>query len=102
MRTELTMFAVVLGSYAFSESGIVEISIPDPVREICERCFYRAKSLKSVTFGCSSHLEVIGALAKLWRYHVEIIDDADNPQGASTPKLDSLPMEAQEQRCSMM
>ena len=103
------MFAVVLGSYAFSESGIVEISIPDSVREICEKCFYLAKSLKSVTFGCSSHLEVIGevgfchsglesidlpctvreigchSFAKLWRYCVEAIDEDECDENPGKP-----------------
>ena len=38
-----------------------EISIPDSVRELCERCFYRCWNLRRVTFGLSSSLELIGA-----------------------------------------
>ena len=36
------------------------MSIPDGVRELCDRCFYSCKSLRRVTFGSSSLLERIG------------------------------------------
>ena len=37
------------------------VSIPNNVRELCDRCFYRCKSLRRVNFGSSSSLERIGA-----------------------------------------
>ena len=39
---------------------IEEIEIPDSVRELCDRCFYRCSSLRRVIFGASSSLERIG------------------------------------------
>ena len=41
-------------------SSLIEISIPDSVRELCDGCFKRCKSLRRVTFGPSSSLERIG------------------------------------------
>ena len=40
--------------------GLVEISIPNRVRELCTGCFSWCKSLRRVTFGPSSLLERIG------------------------------------------
>ena len=40
--------------------GLVEISIPDSVRELCDGCFKGCSSLSRVTFGPSSSLERIG------------------------------------------
>ena len=42
--------------------GLVEISIPDSVRELCDGCFKGCSSLRRVTFGPSSCLERIGDL----------------------------------------
>ena len=39
--------------------GLVEISIPDRVRELCEGCFKGRSSLRRVIFGSSSSLERI-------------------------------------------
>ena len=39
---------------------LVEISIPDSVRELCDHCFKGYKSLRRVPFGPSSSLERIG------------------------------------------
>ena len=41
--------------------SITEISIPDSVRELCDRCFHACHSLRTVTFGPSSSLERIGS-----------------------------------------
>ena len=43
--------------------GLVEISIPDSVRELCDGCFKGCSSLQRVTFGPSSSLERIGVEA---------------------------------------
>ena len=40
--------------------GLVEISIADSVRELCDGCFKWCKSLRRVTFGPLSSLERIG------------------------------------------
>ena len=40
--------------------GLVEISIPDSVRELCDECFESCSGLERVTFGPSSSLERIG------------------------------------------
>ena len=37
-----------------------EVSIPNNVGELCDRCFYECKSLRRVTFGSFSSLERIG------------------------------------------
>ena len=42
---------------------VAEITIPDSVQELCDRCFYGCKSLVRVTFGSSSCLKRIGAEA---------------------------------------
>ena len=39
---------------------IHEVSIPNNVSELCDRCFKECKSLRRVTFGSSSSLERIG------------------------------------------
>ena len=49
-----------IGPYAFSETGLKEIHIPDNVEEICEACFYRCLSLSHITFGESSSLKRLG------------------------------------------
>ena len=41
---------------------IHEVSIPNNVSELCDRCFKECKSLRRVTFGSSSSLERIGVL----------------------------------------
>ena len=43
--------------------GLVEISIPDGVRELCDGCFKGCRSLRRVIFGPSSSLERIGVEA---------------------------------------
>ena len=45
----------------FTPCGLVEISIPDSVRELCEGCFRGCQNLRRVTFGPSLSLERIGA-----------------------------------------
>ena len=40
--------------------GLEEITIPDSVRELCDRCFRGCSSLRRVTFGPSSSLKRIG------------------------------------------
>ena len=49
-----------IGSWCFAHSGIEDVSIPDGVRELCNRCFRRCWSLRRVEFGSSSSLERIG------------------------------------------
>ena len=46
-----------------TECGLVEISIPDSVRELCDGCFKGCSSLRRGTFGPSSSLEWIGVEA---------------------------------------
>ena len=43
--------------------GLVEISIPDSVVELCDRCFIACRYLRRVTFGPSSSLKRIGVEA---------------------------------------
>ena len=43
-----------------------EVSIPNNVRELCDRCFSGCKSLCRVTFGSSSSLERIGEDCFAW------------------------------------
>ena len=50
----------LIGVSCFESSGVEEVSIPDSVRELCDRCFYECKSLRRVNFGSSSSLERIG------------------------------------------
>ena len=40
---------------------VKELSIPDSVRELCDRCFKGCRSLLAATLGSPSHLERIGA-----------------------------------------
>ena len=40
--------------------NVCSVVIPDSVREICDRCFIECKSLYSVTFGESTHIERLG------------------------------------------
>ena len=49
-----------IGVSCFERSGVEEVSIPDSVCELCDRCFYKCKSLCRVTFGPCSSLERIG------------------------------------------
>ena len=49
-----------IGVSCFERSGIEDVSIPDSVRVLCDRCFYACSSLRRVTFGSSSSLERIG------------------------------------------
>ena len=41
--------------------GHVAVVIPDSVRELCDKCFYKCKILRSVKFGLSPCLERIGS-----------------------------------------
>ena len=41
--------------------GLCAVSIPNNVRELCDRCFHGCRCLRLVTFGSSSSLERIGA-----------------------------------------
>ena len=49
-----------IGVECFQGSGVEEVSIPDGVRELCDRCFHWCESLRRVTFGSCSSLERIG------------------------------------------
>ena len=44
----------------FEGGGVEEVSIPNGVRELCDRCFKECRSLRRVDFGSSSSLERIG------------------------------------------
>ena len=46
--------------FGYSPCGLVEISIPDSVRELCDGCFKRCQNLVCVTFGSSPSLERMG------------------------------------------
>ena len=48
------------GISCFEETSIRDVSIPDGVRELCDRCFKQCERLCRVTFGSSSQLERIG------------------------------------------
>ena len=52
-----------IDEYAFTESNLAEVNIPDSVREIGYAAFRRCYDLKSVTIGENSKLESIGNLA---------------------------------------
>ena len=52
--------AYVDWDHGWGTCGLVEISIPDSVRELCDDCFKGYSSLRRVTFGPSSSLERIG------------------------------------------
>ena len=52
-----------IDDYAFTESNLVAVEIPDSVREIGYAAFRRCYDLKSVTIGENSKLESIGNLA---------------------------------------
>ena len=52
-----------IDDYAFTESNLVAVEIPDSVREIGFAAFRRCYDLKSVTIGENSKLESIGNLA---------------------------------------
>ena len=56
-------FGQTFMDYAFMVCGLVEICIPDSVRELGDGCFKGCKSLVRVTFGSSSCLERIGVKA---------------------------------------
>ena len=43
-----------------ANTNVERVSIPDSVREICDKCFYRCGSLRRVTFGFCSCLERLG------------------------------------------
>ena len=49
-----------IGVECFQESGVEDVSIPDGVRELCDRCLSWCRSLRRVTCGSSSLLERIG------------------------------------------
>ena len=50
-----------IGSYAFSESTLESITIPDSVGEICVDAFLNCKNLKTITIG--SGIKAIGSYA---------------------------------------
>lgn len=52
-----------IDEYAFAESNLAEVNIPDSVREIGYAAFRRCYDLKRVTIGENSKLESIGNLA---------------------------------------
>ena len=54
-----------------------EVSIPNNVRELCDRCFSGCKSLCRVTFGSSSSLERIGVSCFGWSG----VEDVSIPDG---------------------
>ena len=46
----------------YSAIGVVEwVTVPDFVRELCDRCFYKNDRIMGITFGVSSCLERIGS-----------------------------------------
>ena len=57
--------------------AVKEVSIPDSVRELCDRCFYECRNLKRVTFGLGSKLERIGKWA-FFKTSVEEVNIPDN------------------------
>ena len=65
-----------IGVECFQETGVEEVSIPDGVRELCDRCFCECKKLRRVTFGSSSSLERIGG-ACLWFSGLEEVSIPD-------------------------
>ena len=60
-RIGVEAFGAVQAGGQSTPCGLEEISIPNGVRELCDDCFKRCKSLRRVTFGPSSSLERIGA-----------------------------------------
>ena len=50
----------LIGKWAFSQSGVREIHIPDGVEKLCHGCLSGCKNLSRVTFGESSSLNLIG------------------------------------------
>ena len=53
-----------------------EVSIPNSVSELCDRCFYKCKRLRRVTFGSSSSLKRIG-VSCFWTSGVEEVSIPD-------------------------
>ena len=49
-----------IGVSCFEDSGVEDVSIPDGVCELCDRCFEGCERLGRVNFGSSSSLERIG------------------------------------------
>ena len=49
-----------IGVSCFEDSGVEKVSLPDGVRELCDRCFSGCRRLRRVNFGFSSSLERIG------------------------------------------
>ena len=47
----------------FDGTHIRNVSIPERVLELCDRCCYHCRQLRSLTFGCSSPLDGIGVEA---------------------------------------
>ena len=56
----IVAFGVVLKGFRSTPCGLVGISIPDGVRELCDGCLKWCSSLRRVTFGRCSSLERIG------------------------------------------
>ena len=65
-RIGVEAFAAPISFFHDSECEIVEVSIPDRVCELCDRCFRLCSSLRRVTFGPSSSLERIGDSCFHW------------------------------------
>ena len=59
-RLGVEAFGDLWERYNWIRCGLVEITIPDSVRELCDGCFKGCSSLRRVTFGPSSSLEWIG------------------------------------------
>ena len=49
-----------IGTQCFMGTEIEEVTIPDSVRELYDKCFFRFSSLRHVGFSPSSSLERIG------------------------------------------
>ena len=62
-RIGVEAFGAVVDDWDLMLCELVEISIPDSVRELCDGCFKGCSSLRRVTFGPSSSLERIGVEA---------------------------------------
>ena len=52
-----------IGKYAFRETDLIDVAIPDSVKEIDDWCFSGCRRLSHVSFSASSSLERIGKYA---------------------------------------
>ena len=62
-----------LFSNGLQKSKLLELIIPDSVREVCDRCFFQCNNLRRVIFGCSSSCARIGFAAFKGAHIDEII-----------------------------